>query len=84
MCLAIPGEVLSIETDHAGLLQGWVGFGGIRKRICLAYTPEAAVGDYVLVHVGFAISKLDLREANRIFRELEAMGAVEELEEEGA
>ncbi|MEZ5400166.1 MAG: HypC/HybG/HupF family hydrogenase formation chaperone [Bryobacteraceae bacterium] len=82
MCLAIPGEVLSLETGSTGLPEALVGFGGVRKRVCLAYTPEAAVGDYVLVHVGFAIARLDPGEASRVFRELEAMGAVEEVEDE--
>lgn len=80
MCLAIPGELLSLDTDRSGLLHGVVSFGGLRKRVCLAYTPEATVGHYVLVHAGFAISTLDEEEAGRVFRELEAMGAVEELE----
>ena len=83
----VSGNSRGSAFDRDGrrrLLTGEVGFGGIRKKVCLAYTPEAAVGDYVLVHVGFAISKLDSEEAGRIFRELEALGAVEELEQETA
>ncbi len=73
MCLGIPGKVLeTFERD--GLPYGRVDFGGIRKEICLAYTPEAVPGDYVLVHVGFAISRLDEAEAEenlRLIREIE-------------
>jgi hydrogenase expression/formation protein HypC len=57
MCLAIPGQILSIEEGE--LTVGMVSFGGIKKEVCLALVPEARVGDYVIVHVGFAISKLD-------------------------
>ncbi|GAB4143123.1 HypC/HybG/HupF family hydrogenase formation chaperone [Thermopirellula anaerolimosa] len=73
MCLGIPGKIL--ETfDRDGLPYGRVDFGGIRKEICLAYTPEAVPGEYVLVHVGFAISRLDEAEAEenlRLIREIE-------------
>jgi len=73
MCLGIPGKVLeTFERD--GLPYGRVDFGGIRKEICLAYTPEAVAGEYVLVHVGFAISRLDEAEAEenlRLIREIE-------------
>ncbi|MBK7601815.1 MAG: HypC/HybG/HupF family hydrogenase formation chaperone [Acidobacteria bacterium] len=58
MCLSVPGKVLSIEGDDL-LRSGRVNFGGIVKEINLSYVPEAVVGDYVLVHVGFAISKID-------------------------
>ena len=81
MCLAVPGKVLSVrqETDSP-LLFGKVDFAGVRKDICLAYTPEVKPGDYVLVHVGFALSIVDEEEAKRIFEHLQAM---EELAEEG-
>ncbi|NMC21404.1 MAG: HypC/HybG/HupF family hydrogenase formation chaperone [Thermogutta sp.] len=73
MCLGIPGRLLeTFERD--GLPYGRVDFGGIRKDICLAYTPEAVPGEYVLVHVGFAISRLDEVEAEenlRLIREIE-------------
>ncbi len=75
MCLGIPGEVLT-TYDSEGLLMGRVSFGGIVKEICLAYTPEAAVGDFVIVHVGFAISRVDEAEAAEIFRYLEEIGRV--------
>ena len=65
MCLGIPGKLIEIAVPEQddGLPMGKVQFGGITKDICLAYLPEAAVGDYVLVHVGFAISKIDAEEA---------------------
>ena len=64
MCLGIPGRVTDIR-DEAGLPMGRVDFGGVRKDACLAYLPETRVGDYVIVHVGFAISKLDEEAARR-------------------
>jgi hydrogenase expression/formation protein HypC len=63
MCLAIPGRLVEIEQSEALLSMGLVDFGGVKRRVCLAYVPEANVGDYVLVHVGFAISRLDEQEA---------------------
>ncbi|MDM8355499.1 HypC/HybG/HupF family hydrogenase formation chaperone [Pandoraea communis] len=59
MCLAVPGQVLSIEGDDPLLRQGRVAFAGIVKQACLAYVPEAKPGDYVLVHAGFAIAVID-------------------------
>jgi hydrogenase expression/formation protein HypC len=72
MCLAIPGSVVSIDEDE--LRTGDVSFGGAVKRVCLAYTPEAAVGDFVIVHAGFAIARLDPEAALRVLRDLEAIG----------
>jgi len=73
MCLAVPGKVLSI-TDATSLMRlGTVSFGGIVKEVSLAYVPEAQVGDYVIVHVGFAISRLDEQEAARVFAYLQQM-----------
>jgi hydrogenase expression/formation protein HypC len=66
MCLGIPGKLLEIHAQD-DLPMGKVEFGGIAKDVCLAYTPEAQVGDYVLVHVGFAISRIDETEAQEIF-----------------
>ena len=78
MCLGIPGRVTAI-TDDAGLLTGVVDFGGVRREVCLAYVPETAVGDYVVVHVGFAISRLDEAEALRTLEIIAAMpGAMEQ------
>ena len=65
MCLAVPGQVQSIEGEDELTREGRVAFGGIVKRINLAYVPEAAVGDYVLVHAGFAITTIDAVEAER-------------------
>jgi hydrogenase expression/formation protein HypC len=79
MCLAVPGRVVEIiDASNAAFRQAKVDFGGIRKDINLAYTPEAEVGKYVLVHVGFAISVIDETEANRIFEYLKQMGGLEE------
>ncbi len=66
MCLAIPGKVIEI-SEQDGLAMGKVEFGGILKDVCLAYTPDVQIGQYVLVHVGFAISQIDEAEAEEIF-----------------
>ncbi|MFC8244590.1 HypC/HybG/HupF family hydrogenase formation chaperone [Streptomyces chartreusis] len=77
MCLGIPGRVLEIHDD-AGLRMARVDFGGIRREVCLSCTPEASVGSYVIVHVGFAIAQVDEAEARRTLDVLRAMaGAVE-------
>jgi len=73
MCLAVPGKVLSVAGDEPILRTGRVDFGGIVKEIHLAYVPEAAPGDYVLVHVGFAITVLDAAEAERVLAALETL-----------
>jgi hydrogenase expression/formation protein HypC len=79
MCLAVPGRVVEIMNDgDIAFRRGKVDFGGIRKEINLAYTPEAEVGTYVLVHVGFAISVVDEVEAQRVFKYLEELGALRE------
>jgi len=79
MCLAVPGKILSIAgEDFARTAR--VSFGGIVKEVSLAYVPEAAVGDYAIVHVGFAISLLDEQEALRTFDYLKQMGELAELE----
>ncbi|WP_369213304.1 HypC/HybG/HupF family hydrogenase formation chaperone [Streptomyces flavofungini] len=72
MCLGIPGRVLDV-FDDAGLRMATVDFGGVRRPACLAYTPEAAVGTYVIVHVGFAITELDAAEAERTLEVLRGM-----------
>jgi hydrogenase expression/formation protein HypC len=74
MCLGVPGQIVRIDESSIGMTMGVVSFGGVTKEICLAYVPEAAVGDYVLVHVGFAISKIDEDHANDIWQALEEMG----------
>jgi hydrogenase expression/formation protein HypC len=73
MCLGIPGKLVETFAQD-DLPMGRVEFGGIRKEVCLAYTPEAAVGDYVIVHVGFAISRVDEAEAREIFSYLQQIG----------
>lgn len=65
MCLAIPGEILSIDEEASLTREGGVAFAGIVKRISLAFVPEAGIGDFVIVHAGFAIAKLDRQEAER-------------------
>jgi hydrogenase expression/formation protein HypC len=80
MCLGVPGEIVAIQEDPLGLRMGRVRFGGIHKEVCLAYVPEAEVGDHVLVHVGFAISQIDEQEARAVFELLEQMGDLAELE----
>ena len=80
MCLAVPGKVLTIagnDIDRAGR----VSFGGIIKEVSLAYVPEARVGDYVLVHVGFAISVMDEAEAAQVFQYLKQIGELTDIEE---
>ena len=81
MCLAIPGQILNIEGEDPLQLKGKVDFCGIVKDISLVCVPEATVGQYVLVHVGVAISVIDEDEANKIFEYLKEVGALEELED---
>ena len=76
MCLGIPGRIVEIRDD-AGLVMGKVDFGGVRKDACLAYYPDARVGEYVIVHVGFAISKVDEEEALKTLDVLSRMGVIE-------
>jgi hydrogenase expression/formation protein HypC len=80
MCLAIPGKVLEIQQDAQGVRMGRTNFGGVVKQVCLEYTPEVQCGDYVLVHVGFALSKVDEAEAERTYQALEDMKQLGELE----
>ncbi|NOT08561.1 MAG: HypC/HybG/HupF family hydrogenase formation chaperone [Gemmatimonadales bacterium] len=80
MCLGIPGRVVDLRDDR-GLAMGVVDFGGVRREVCLAYVaPEVQLGDYVVVHVGFAISRVDEAEARRTFELLKAMSQLEELD----
>jgi hydrogenase expression/formation protein HypC len=83
MCLAIPGKVVSISGDDPLTRMGRVDFGGVIKEASLAYVPEANVGDYVIVHVGFALSKLDEDEARKVFEYLKEMDELAELKEGG-
>jgi len=79
VCLGIPGKILD-AYDSQGLRMAKVQFGGIVREACLEYVPEAEIGDYVVVHVGFAISKLNEEEAERTYRLLDEMGQLSELE----
>ena len=82
MCLAVPGKILEIHEDpDPTLRRAQVDFGGIRKEVSLAFTPEAASGDYVLVHVGFALNVVDPAEAQKIFEYLAEMDALAEAQE---
>ena len=83
MCLAIPGRIESISGDDPLTRMGKVNFGGILKDACLAYVPHANIGDYVIVHVGFALSRLDETEANQVFEYLKQMEVLAELKEAG-
>jgi hydrogenase expression/formation protein HypC len=83
MCLGIPGKVVEID-DGGELRMARVDFGGVRKEACLAYVPEVEIGDYVIVHVGFAISRLDEEEAQKtleLLRMIDAEGMAAELGE---
>lgn len=80
MCLGIPGQVVSLE-NAGGLRMGRVRFGEIIRDACLEYVPEVAEGDYVIVHAGFAISRVDEQEAARTYQLLEEMGQLAELEQ---
>ncbi len=77
MCLAVPGRIESIE-DRDGTTMSVVNFGGVRKEVCLEYIPGAAVGEYVVVHVGFAIQRLDEESAQRTLAEFEHLGVLDE------
>ncbi|RME85881.1 MAG: HypC/HybG/HupF family hydrogenase formation chaperone [Caldilineae bacterium] len=84
MCLGIPGQVIQIDENPLGMTMGKVDFAGVVKEVCLAYVPEVKVGDYVIVHVGFAISKVDEQEAQETLRFLREIGEMEELERSSA
>ena len=84
MCLAIPGKVTSISGEDPLMRSGKVDFGGILKEVSLAYVPEVKVGDYVIVHVGFALSRVDEAEANQVFEYLREMQELSELQDGGA
>lgn len=77
MCLAVPGKILNTEECN-GMRSARVQFGGITRQISLAFVPEASIGDYVMVHVGFAISRVDAEEAERTYQLLETMGSLDD------
>jgi hydrogenase expression/formation protein HypC len=82
MCLAIPGKVEAVVGDDPLTRTGRVNFGGVFKEVSLAYVPEVVVGDYVIVHVGFALSKVDEEEAHKVFEYLREMEALSEIKED--
>ena len=79
MCLGIPGKVVQTYSEN-GIRMGRIDFNGVFKSVCLEHVPQAMPGDYVLVHVGFALSKLDEEEANRVFAFLAEMNQLDELQ----
>lgn len=79
MCLGIPGKVVETYREH-DVLMGKVDFSGIFKKVCLEHVPDVQTGEYVLVHVGFALSRIDEAEAARVFEYLEQMNQLDELE----
>jgi hydrogenase expression/formation protein HypC len=79
MCLAIPGKVIEVFQAQ-GLRMARADFGGTIRKVCLEHLPEAGLGDYVLVHVGFALSRVDPEEAERTYRFLQELGQLEELQ----
>ena len=80
MCLGVPGKVMQIQENEQGMTMGTVSFGGITKEGCLAYLPDVQVGDYVIVHVGFAISRVSEQEAQEVFGMLRELGELGELD----
>ena len=80
MCLAVPGRVLSVEGQDPAFRTAQVDFCGVRKTVNLAYTPQVAAGDFVLVHVGFAVTQVDREEAARTYQYLAQIEALEERE----
>jgi hydrogenase expression/formation protein HypC len=79
MCLAVPGKITELHND-GGIPMARVDFGGISREACMAYLPDAVPGDYVLIHVGFAISKMDEDEAAQTLADLQALGELSGLE----
>jgi hydrogenase expression/formation protein HypC len=82
MCLGIPGKVVEVYREH-DLLMGKVDFGGVLKRVCLEYVPDIAAGEYALVHVGFALTRLDEAEARQVFALLAEAGELDHVRAEG-
>lgn len=78
MCLAVPGKILEITGDDPAVRTGRVSFGGIVKEVNLSFVPDAVVNDYVIVHVGFALNKVDEEEAKKVFEYLKEMGDLQQ------
>ena len=81
MCLGIPGRVVETYHEH-DVLMGKIDFGGVTKRACLEHVPDVQIGEFVLVHVGFALARIDAEEARRVFEFLEGIAATDELRDE--
>jgi hydrogenase expression/formation protein HypC len=79
MCLGVPGKVVEVIRSDLGITSGKVEFGGIVREVNLSYTPDVEPGQYVIVHVGFAISTLDEKEAHEVFRYLEQIDGLADL-----
>jgi hydrogenase expression/formation protein HypC len=80
MCLGVPGKVIEIQSNAAGVTMGKVDFAGVVKEICLAYVPEVKLGEYIIAHAGFAINTLDEQEAREVFETLRQIDDLSELE----
>jgi len=80
MCLGVPGRVTQVEPNTLGVTMGRVDFGGVIKEVCLAYLPDVKIGEYVIVHVGFAIGRVSEREAMEVFQTLRELGELGELD----
>lgn len=81
MCLGVPGQVVEVLHNEIGIPMGKVDFSGVVKEVCFAYTPEVEIGQWVVVHVGFAISRIDEEEARKVFKYLEEIGEFRELQD---
>jgi hydrogenase expression/formation protein HypC len=83
MCLGVPGKVIQVEPNALGMVMGKVDFGGVVKEVCLAYVPEAEIGQYVLVHAGFALNVIDEAQAQEIFDLLRQIDDLPQMDEAG-
>ena len=79
MCLAVPGKVISIDESNPELRMAKVNFGGVNKNICIQWVPDVKVGEYVLAHVGFALNKVDEKDAEETIKTLREMGDLDEI-----
>ncbi|MCL6100073.1 MAG: HypC/HybG/HupF family hydrogenase formation chaperone [Bacteroidetes bacterium] len=80
MCLAIPGKIVSIDNSNPELKMAKVDFAGVMKNVCIEWLPDVQTGEYVLVHVGFALNKIDVEDAEKTLADLRAMGDLPEVE----
>ncbi len=80
MCLAIPGKIISIDNSNPELKMAKVDFAGVMKNVCIEWLPDVQTGEYVLVHVGFALNKIDVEDAEKTLADLRAMGDLPEVE----